>query len=209
MPGADYQLTKLLGLKSSVKRIMMYQHGCFGGGTVLRVAKDFAENHKGARVLAVCAEINASCFRGPYASHLDALVGQSLFGDGAAAVLVGADPDTGVERPLFQIVSATQTLLLDSDGSVQGHMLERGRTFHLLKDLPKIASTNIERSLVESFSPIGISDWNSLFWIVHPGGPAILVEARLGLEEEKLRASRHVLSEFGNMSTACVLFIFG
>ncbi|GLT73480.1 hypothetical protein SLA2020_453370 [Shorea laevis] len=209
MPGADYQLTKLLGLKPSVKRIMMYQHGCFGGGTVLRVAKDFAENHKGARVLAVCAEITASCFRGPSESHLDALVGQSLFGDGAAAVIVGADPDTSIERPLFQIVSATQTLLPDSDGAVQGHMLERGLTFHLLKDLPKIASTNIGRSLDESFSPIGISDWNSLFWIVHPGGPAILdqVEARLGLEKEKMRASRHVLSEYGNMSTACVLFI--
>ncbi|MHA4915533.1 hypothetical protein, partial [Enterococcus faecium] len=37
MPGADYQLTKLLGLKPSVKRLMMYQQGCFAGGTVLRL----------------------------------------------------------------------------------------------------------------------------------------------------------------------------
>ncbi|KAG5006352.1 hypothetical protein JHK85_024894 [Glycine max] len=35
MPGADYQLTKLLGLRPSVKRYMMYQQGCFAGGTVL------------------------------------------------------------------------------------------------------------------------------------------------------------------------------
>ncbi|KAK4482078.1 hypothetical protein RD792_011570 [Penstemon davidsonii] len=55
MPGADYQLTKLLGLHPSVKRFMMYQQGCYGGGTVLRMAKDLAENNVGARVLVVFA----------------------------------------------------------------------------------------------------------------------------------------------------------
>ncbi|KAK3412921.1 hypothetical protein EUGRSUZ_I01579 [Eucalyptus grandis] len=184
MPGADYQLTKLLGLRPSVKRYMMYQQGCFAGGTVLRLAKDLAENNRGARVLVVCSEITAVTFRGPTDTHLDSLVGQALFGDGAAAVIVGADPDTAVERPLYQLVSAAQTILPDSDGAIDGH-------------------------LREAFSPIGISDWNSLFWIAHPGGPAILdqVEAKLGLKEEKMRATRHVLSEYGNMSSACVLFI--
>ncbi|KAJ6705027.1 HYDROXYMETHYLGLUTARYL-COA SYNTHASE [Salix purpurea] len=82
MPGADYQLTKLLGLRPSVKRFMMYQQGCFAGGTVLRLAKDLAENNKGARVLVVCSEITAVTFRGPSDTHLDSLVGQALFGDG-------------------------------------------------------------------------------------------------------------------------------
>ncbi|KAK0590292.1 hypothetical protein LWI29_025047 [Acer saccharum] len=209
MPGADYQLTKLLGLRPSVKRFMMYQQGCFAGGTVLRLAKDLAENNKGARVLVVCSEITAVTFRGPVDTHLDSLVGQALFGDGAAAVIVGADPDTSIERPLFQIVSAGQTILPDSDGAIDGHLREVGLTFHLLKDVPGLISKNIEKSLVEAFSPIGINDWNSIFWIAHPGGPAILdqVEAKLGLKEEKLRATRQVLSEYGNMSSACVLFI--
>ncbi|KAK8653180.1 hypothetical protein V6N13_127190 [Hibiscus sabdariffa] len=183
MPGADYQLTKLLGLKPSVKRYMMYQQGCFAGGTVLRLAKDLAENNKGARVLVVCSEITAVTLRGPSDTHLDSLVGQALFGDGAAAIII--------------------------DGAIDGHLREVGVTFHLLKDVPGLISKNIEKSLVEAFSPIGIKDWNSIFWIAHPGGPAILdqVEAKLGLKEDKLRATCHVLSEFGNMSSACVLFI--
>nr|AFU90824.1 chalcone synthase [Epimedium sagittatum] len=209
MPGADYQLTKLLGLRPSVKRLMMYQQGCFAGGTVLRLAKDLAENNAGARVLVVCSEITAVTFRGPSDTHLDSLVGQALFGDGAAAVILGADPDLSVERPLFELVSAAQTILPDSDGAIDGHLREVGLTFHLLKDVPGLISKNIEKSLVEAFTPIGITDWNSLFWIAHPGGPAILdqVELKLGLKEEKLRATRHVLSEYGNMSSACVLFI--
>lgn len=209
MPGADYQLTKLLGLRPSVKRFMMYQQGCFAGGTVLRLAKDLAENNAGARVLVVCSEITAVTFRGPSESHLDSLVGQALFGDGAAAVIVGSDPDTSVEHPLFQLVSAAQTILPDSDGAIDGHLREVGLTFHLLKDVPGLISKNVEKSLKEAFGPIGISDWNSLFWIAHPGGPAILdqVELKLALKEEKMRATRHVLSEYGNMSSACVLFI--
>nr|CDU46390.1 chalcone synthase [Schizopetalon walkeri] len=210
MPGADYQLTKILGLRPSVKRLMMYQQGCFAGGTVLRLAKDLAENNRGARVLVVCSEITAVTFRGPSDTHLDSLVGQALFSDGAAALIVGSDPDTSVgEKPIFEMVSAAQTILPDSDGAIDGHLREVGLTFHLLKDVPGLISKNIEKSLDEAFKPLGISDWNSLFWIAHPGGPAILdqVEIKLGPKEEKMRATRHVLSEYGNMSSACVLFI--
>ncbi|KAK4356882.1 hypothetical protein RND71_022492 [Anisodus tanguticus] len=209
MPGCDYQLAKLLGLRPSVKRLMMYQQGCFAGGTVLRLAKDLAENNNGARVLVVCSEITAVTFRGPSESHLDSLVGQALFGDGAAAIIMGSDPIPLVERPLFELVSAAQTLVPDSEGAIDGHLREVGLTFHLLKDVPGLISKNIEKSLVEAFKPLGISDWNSLFWIAHPGGPAILdqVELKLGLKPEKLRATRDVLSNYGNMSSACVLFI--
>ncbi|XP_078168772.1 chalcone synthase 2-like [Carex rostrata] len=209
MPGADYQVTKLLGLRPSVNRFMMYQQGCFAGGTVLRMAKDLAENNRGARVLVICSELTAVTFRGPSESHLDSMVGQALFGDGAAALIVGADPDLAIERPCFQLISASQTILPDSEGAIDGHLREVGLTFHLLKDVPGLISKNIEKSLIEAFSPLGINDWNSIFWIAHPGGPAILdqVEAKLQLEKEKMRATRHILSEYGNMSSACVLFI--
>nr|AIY62394.1 chalcone synthase [Fagopyrum tataricum] len=185
MPGADYQLTKLLGLRPSVKRFMMYQQGCFAGGTVLRLAKDLAENNKGARVLV------------------------ALFGDGAGAVIIGADPDLSIEKPIFELVWTAQTILPDSEGAIDGHLREVGLTFHLLKDVPGLISKNIHKSLDEAFSPLNISDWNSLFWIAHPGGPAILdqVEEKLGLKAEKMKATRQVLNDYGNMSSACVLFI--
>ncbi|KAL8158395.1 chalcone synthase 1 [Apium graveolens] len=209
MPGADFRLTKLLGLRPSVKRFMMYQQGCFAGGTVLRLAKDLAENNRGARVLVVCSEITVVTFRGPNDTHLDSLVGQALFGDGAGAVIVGSDPVIGIEKPLFEIVSAAQTIVPDSDGAIDGHLREVGLTFHLLKDVPGLISKNIRKSLVEAFKPLGINDWNSIFWIAHPGGPAILdqIEAELSLKAEKLKSTRQVLRDYGNLSSACVLFI--
>nr|KYP76700.1 Chalcone synthase 1A [Cajanus cajan] len=209
MPGADYQLTKLLGLCPNVKRYMIYQQGCFAGVMVLRLAKDLAENNKGARVLIVCSENTIFTFRGPSDTHVDNLVGQSLFGDGATAVIIGSDIIPKVEKPLFQLVWTSQTIIPDSEGALELHLREAGLTFHLLKEVPNLISNNIENALCEAFQPLNISDYNSIFWIVHPGGRAILdqIEAKLGLKAEKMRASRHILSEYGNMASVCVFFI--
>ncbi|GAB2265030.1 Chitin synthase, class 2 [Dionaea muscipula] len=209
MPGCDYQLTKLLGLNPSINRLMIYQQGCYAGGTSLRVAKDLAENNRGARVLLVCSEITAIFFRGPSEEHMDSLVGQSLFGDAAAALIIGADVDESIERPLYEIISATQYLAPHSEDAMALHLKECGLTFHLSKDVPNLIGNNIEKILTAAMKPLGIDDWNSLFYIVHPGGRAILdaVENKLGLEKDKMTESRYVLREYGNLTGACVLFI--
>ncbi|KAK7405985.1 hypothetical protein VNO78_07597 [Psophocarpus tetragonolobus] len=135
-----------------VERLMMYPQGCSAGGMVLRMAKDLAENNKGARVLL-----------------------RSLL---ATFVKLAIAPN--------------------SEGAIDGHLREIGLTFHLLKDVPGIVSKNIDKTLFEVFNPLNISDYNSIFWIVHPGGPAILdqVEQKLGLKPEKMKVTREVLSEY-------------
>ncbi|GLT45287.1 hypothetical protein SLA2020_191270 [Shorea laevis] len=209
IPGLDYLLIKLLGLYTSVNRVMMYNTGGYGGSAVLRVAKDLAENNKGARVLVVCSELNMVSFHGPSETHLDNLVGQAVFGDGAAVAIVGADPIPGVEKPLFKLVSTIQTILPDSDRALLGQITEAGLVFHHNKNVPKIFSNYIEKSLVEAFQPLGIKDWNSIFWVAHPDSRVMLdqVETKLDLKSEKLLASRQILAEYGNMSSASVLFI--
>ncbi|GAB4852909.1 Chitin synthase, class 2 [Ancistrocladus abbreviatus] len=209
MPGCDYQLTKMLGLNPSINRIMIYQQGCYAGGTVLRIAKDVVENNRGARLLVVCSEITAIFFRGPSEHHMDSLVGQTLFGDGAAALIIGSDVDETIEKPLYQLISASQTLVPDSENAMALHLREEGLTFHLSKDVPTLISNNIENILVDAFKPFDVNDWNSLFYITHPGGRAILdgVEKKLGLDKDKMKESRYVLSEYGNLTGACVLFI--
>ncbi|CAI0375557.1 unnamed protein product [Linum tenue] len=173
MPGADYQLAKLMDLSPSINRLMIYQQGCFGD------------------------------------SDISILVGHALFADGAAAVVVGSDPIPRVEKGLFELVHTTQTTIPDSEGAIEGFTREAGLVYHLSKRLPELISENIEKCLVEAFRPLGISDWNSIFWAVHPGGPKILdrVEERLGLEPEKLRPTRHVLAEYGNMWSGSVVFV--
>lgn len=210
MPGADYQITKLLGLQLGVKRIMLYQQGCYIGGSILRIAKDIAENNPAARILVVCSEISLGAFHGPCEADLDSLLGQAILGDGAAALIIGADPDISKERPLFELISSSETIIPGSDGAIEGPLREMGLTWHISKSILELFSSNIDKCVEELLSPFIIGrDRNSLFWAIHTCGRAILdeIEAKLGLNQEKLNATRHVLSEYGNMGAASVFFV--
>ncbi|KAJ1387357.1 Thiolase-like [Sesbania bispinosa] len=212
VPGPDFHLTKLLSLKPTVNRLMMFVHGCHAGGTVLRVAKDIAENNVGSRVLAVCAETTFASFHAPSASNVDALIGHALFGDGAAALIIGADPNPSIEHPLFEIVLASQTTIPDTENAIKGHPHDMGLVYYLDKDIPNIVSDNVKKCLVDELSSIGFNedvDWNNLFYAIHPGGPHVLnkVEEELGLDKEKLRGSWNVLRQYGNMWSTTVIFV--
>uniref|UniRef100_A0ACD6ABH3 Uncharacterized protein n=1 Tax=Avena sativa TaxID=4498 RepID=A0ACD6ABH3_AVESA len=106
MPGVDLRLASLLGLDPSVRRTMLYMNGCSSGSAALRVAKDIAENNRGARVLVACADLALIHFRAPNKAHIDTIILQALFGDGAGAVIVGAEPDGSVKRTVFEMVLA-------------------------------------------------------------------------------------------------------
>ncbi|KAJ8762960.1 hypothetical protein K2173_023089 [Erythroxylum novogranatense] len=211
MPGADLHLTRLLGLNQSMKRVMIYQQGCFISAVMLRIAKDIAENNAGSRVLVVSSEMDlVTLFRGPSAASFASLAFQSTNGEGAAALIVGADHISVVERPLFHIVSESQTTIPDSHEGITGQLRETGLMPHISRDVPLLVSENLEKCLVEAFTSQGISTdkWNSLFWIVQPSLPIIhKTESIFGLKQEKLSVTRHVLTEYGNMGTASVFFI--
>ncbi|GJP38008.1 hypothetical protein CLOM_g22448 [Closterium sp. NIES-68] len=94
LPGLDVQLVGALGLGRGTQRVLLQMLGCYAGVTALRVAKDLAENNvdEGARVLLVCSELNSLIFQAPHESLPDSLVCAAIFGDGAAAMVVGANP---------------------------------------------------------------------------------------------------------------------
>lgn len=211
-PSADLRLASLLGLRPTVCRTVLNLNGCSGGGRALQIAKELAENNRGARVLVACSELTLIAFYGPQDGCLDTIVGQGLFGDGAGAIVVGADP-VDDERPLFEMAFATQTTVPETEDAITMQLRKGGLDFHISSQVPRLLAENIERVLIDAFEPLGVivngAAWNDLFWAIHPGGRSILdnIEELLGLDAEKLGASRQVLREFGNMSGATVIFV--
>ncbi|KAJ0093951.1 hypothetical protein Patl1_26747 [Pistacia atlantica] len=126
-----------------------------------------------------------------------------------SAVIVGADTNTTTERLLFELVSATQNLIPDSTDGIVGHVREMGLQYFLSKMVTEKIANNILQCCEETFSKLGVADWNSLFYVVHRGGPSILraLEGKLGRKEETLEASWSVLGEYGNMWSCSVLLI--
>jgi len=158
-----------------------------------------------------CSEITLIAFYGPEGGCPDNILGQALFGDGAGAVIVGADPVSPVERPLFEMAFASQTTIPETEDAISMQINKGGMEYHISNQVPRLLGCNVERCLVDAFGALGIhnANWNNLFWAIHPGGRAILdhIEGVLGLDDGKLAASRHVLSEFGNMSGTTVIFV--
>ncbi|KAF8694215.1 hypothetical protein HU200_038345 [Digitaria exilis] len=219
IPGIDVRVASLLGLRPAVRRTMIYFQGCTGAAAALRVAKDAAENSRGARVLAVCADVlSTMAFHSPADDDDgEGAVAHAIFGDGAGAVVVGADPDAlaGEERHVFEMVSASQATIPGTERLVTGDFGSAGLGYNLAPmEVPVLVAGNIEKVLAGAVAPLaGIVEegtgWNSLFWVVHPGSPMILksYEKVLGLEPGKLAASRTVLGEYGNMIGPTVIFV--
>ncbi|CAM8974283.1 hypothetical protein QQ045_028407 [Rhodiola kirilowii] len=211
LPGGDLYLAKGLGLSPEVNRVMLYFMGCSGGVAGLRVAKDIAENNPGSRVLLATSETTIIGFKPPSADRPYDLVGVALFGDGAGAVMVGSDPVLTVERPLFELHTAIQHFLPDTEKAIDGRLTEEGISFKLARELPQIIEDNIEKFCEKLMKNAGYNDkdYNKLFWAVHPGGPAILnrLEKRLDLLPQKLKPSRRALTDYGNASSNTIVYV--
>uniref|UniRef100_M8C2Q8 Chalcone synthase n=1 Tax=Aegilops tauschii TaxID=37682 RepID=M8C2Q8_AEGTA len=210
-------LARALGLSPDVRRVMLAFTGCSGGVAGLRVAKGLAESCPGARVLLATSETTVAGFRPPSPDRPYDLVGVALFGDGAGAAVVGTDP-TPLERPLFELHSALQRFLPDTEKTIDGRLTEEGIKFQLGRELPHIIEAHVEsfcQKLIKEHPAAAAAEgdnmltYDKMFWAVHPGGPAILtkMEGRLGLDGGKLRASRSALRDFGNASSNTIVYV--
>ncbi|KAF8690756.1 hypothetical protein HU200_041141 [Digitaria exilis] len=209
-PGGDLHLALALGLSPDVRRVMLAFTGCSGGVAGLRVAMALAETSHGARVLLATSETTIVGFRPPSPDRPYDLVGVALFGDGAGAAIIGADP-APTERPLFELHSAMQRFLPGTDKTIEGRLTEEGIKFQLGRELPHLIEAHVEdfcRKLMAERKEM-MKSYDDMFWAVHPGGPAILtkMEGRLGLAGDKLHASRCALRDFGNASSNTIVYV--
>ncbi|CAL9090924.1 unnamed protein product [Musa textilis] len=213
-PSGDLHLARALCLNPDVSRIMLSFAGCSGGVAGLRIAKDIAENNPGSRVLLATSETTIVGFRPPNPDRPYDLVGAALFGDGAGAAVLGTDPIPGTETPMFELSSAIQQYLPDTDKTIQGELTEEGISFLLGRELPLVIEDHIE-AFCKKLAMEGARgeshdvNYNDMFWAIHPGGPAILnkVESRLRLCPDKLNASRQALRDYGNASSNTIIYV--
>ena len=196
-PGVDQIIIDRLGLTGSVERLLIGFMGCYAGVTALRTAGHIVRSQPKARVLVVTVELSTLHLQ-PVAA-LEPLLAMLHFGDGAAAALVTAQGEG------LGIGDAIVTTLPDTQDLIQWHIGDTGFAMHLSGAVPGRIEAALKdpamRSVLTGGEPIDA-------WAVHAGGRTILdaVEAGLDLPPEALLASRQVLADYGNMSSATLLF---
>jgi predicted naringenin-chalcone synthase len=197
-PGLDIDLITRLPLRSDVARTMIGFMGCHAGITGLRTAADIVRGDASARVLVVNLELCSLHLQEN--APFDRLVAALLFSDGCAASFVSATP-SGLRLDGFASVLAP-----DSANRMSWNVGDSGFEMTLDAKIPEIIRTHLqatERKQADVLTtPVD-------FYAVHPGGRAILdaVESGLQLAPEKLEFSREVLRNYGNMSSAAVMFV--
>ena len=205
-PGPDYQLVTELGLPHGTQRYHLGFMGCYAAFPALRMAKQFCLADPNAVVLVVALELCSLHLQ--LGSGEDSLLANSLFADGAAAALVSArQPATG--QPCFKLGNFHSTLIPSGKEDMAWSIGDRGFDIALSSYVPKIIGANVSTILDEIRATEGdLADQNDI-WAIHPGGKAIVdkVQQSLDLAPEKVAASRQTLREFGNMSSATVLFV--
>jgi predicted naringenin-chalcone synthase len=203
-PGLDQMIVKAAGLNPGVERTVVGFMGCYAAATALRVARHIVRSEPHSRVLVVNTELCTLHFQPT--SELQSMLSMLVFGDGCSAALVTAD-ETGLELMDFRAATIS-----DTAEAITWRIGDHGFDMHLSGEVPsRIANAltedrdrNDDAGLLRGMRP---EDYD--LWAVHAGGRTILdaVETGFGLSPNKLNWSRGVLRDFGNMSSATLMFV--
>jgi predicted naringenin-chalcone synthase len=210
-PGLDVLLARDLGMSSSVQRLFVGHMGCYAALPGLGAVGDFTVARSRPSVL-LCLELPSLHAQpgtttpvGERASEDDVqqMVAHALFSDAAAAVVI--EPGgPGVE--LVDVMALT-------DSATSDHMTwditDLGFKMGLSPRIPDVLAVHVRGVVDELLGRHGVRRQDVAGWAVHPGGPRIMdvVEERLELDPLQLQASRNVLRDFGNCSSATVLLV--
>lgn len=198
-PGPDLDVVEQLGLRPSVFRQHIGFMGCCAAFPALRIAAAFVDADPDAVVLVVCAELCTLHVR--TSDDPDQIVSNSVFGDGAAAAVVAAD------GPGLRIDDFATSVVAEGAGDMAWNIGDEGFEMVLSTAVPKLIGEHVGAAVAPLLGDAPAAAVPT--WAVHPGGRAILdrTEEALGLPADALAASRTVLREHGNMSSATVLFV--
>jgi len=197
-PGLDFEIVDHLGLSAGVERTMVGFMGCYAAINALKLARHIVRSDPEAAVLMLNLELCTLHFQ--ETQDLEQVLSFLVFADGAAASLITAR-EQGFALDSFKAVMVPETR-----GLITWKI--RGLGFDML--LSGQVPAELGRALHEGELMAERDGRDGIdLWAVHPGGRSILdaVEKGLELPAPALASSREVLSCFGNMSSATVMFV--
>ncbi len=203
IPSLDAHLANLLGFRPDVRRLPITELGCAAGAAALARAADFVRAWPGSTVLVVAVELPSLTFQRHDTSQAN-LISSILFGDGAAAVVVTGRPARGP-----RIVRSESFLFPDSLGAMGFDLTADGFHIVLSRDVPELIRAEVGGLVRDFLERANLCRDQLDAYILHPGGQKLLafIEEELGLSPADTECSWHVLREYGNQSSASVLFV--
>jgi predicted naringenin-chalcone synthase len=202
-PGIDTRVIEGLGLPATTQRTHVGFMGCHGALNGLKVADSLVRADPDAVVLLCAVELCSLHFA--YGWNPEMMVPNALFADGAASV-VGCAHVPGDDA--WRVAAFSTLLIPGTSDDMSWRIGDHGFRMTLSARVPDLVQDQVGAWLRGWLAEEGLGLGDVGSWAIHPGGPRILsaVEAAVGLGKERTRVSRGILSDYGNMSSATVLF---
>ena len=203
-PGLDLQVMDLMDLPKTIFRTSINFMGCYAALHALKLADAICKAEKTANVLIVCTELCTLHFQKE--ATMDNMASSLLFGDGSAAVLVMHDeakPEGLFMDGFYSEINPKGKRDMAWELSSSGFLMT------LSGYIPELIEEDFAAITEKALRKNGKSAGVISHWCIHPGGKKIVqaIHKSLGFTNGQLQCSYDVLREFGNLSSATILFV--
>lgn len=206
-PSISAHLTRSLRMPNNMRRVDIVGMGCNAAVNGLQSATAMATARPGRYGLLVCLEVCSAA----YARNrkMSTAVVNSLFGDGGGALLVQASrPDSAAADPAPAVLDFEPFILTDAIDAMKFELEDGRLSFFLDKNIPHVIGQHVAVPVDRLLARHGLDTTAIRHWLVHSGGKKVIdaIERHLALPADALRHTRAVLRDYGNLSSASVLF---
>ncbi len=205
-PGIDYYLINEFNFPFEIKRMNIGFMGCAASLIGMDSVLQPMSNSKESNILLISVELCSLHLQTE--PSRDNILANLIFADGCAAALFSNSSKYSQEGKL-DLIRTDSILFKDSSKYMGWKIGNSGFEMMLSSDLPRIILNEAVPALKKQFEEHDI-DINSVkHWALHPGGRAILDSLQSGLQltDTQMVPSRNVLMNFGNLSSASILFV--
>jgi 3,5-dihydroxyphenylacetyl-CoA synthase len=206
-PGFSALLINELGMRLDTHRADVVGMGCNAGLNGLNAVASWAQANPARVAVMICVEVCSAAY--VFDGSMRTAVVNSLFGDGAAAIVLTADPAVRRGPRITKFASrlipeAIEAMRYDWDDD------QNKFSFYVDRDVPYVVGAHAEEVLGALLDGTGLRRTDIAHWIVHSGGKKVIdsVRVNLGLTADDLRHTSSVLRNYGNVSSGSFLFSY-
>jgi predicted naringenin-chalcone synthase len=207
-PGIGAALIEQLNLPEDIFHTAINFMGCNAAFPALNLADMITRTDESANVLIVCVELCTLHFQA--ADTNDNLLANTIFGDGAAAVVVVSDKAAKKNHQAGFSINGFYSLLLYKGKNLMGWNITP-LNFKMVLDssIPEFIGNEVNEIVRKASKKLKIEPSAINKWAIHPGGKKILdsIKKQAQLSDSEMQYSYKVLADYGNMSSPTILFV--
>jgi len=204
IPSIDAFLINRLGMKQDIVRLPVTEMGCVAGVSAFIYANNFLKANPNKRALILAIESPTSTFQLNDFSMTN-IVSAAIFGDGCScAILSSYEEESGPE-----IIGESMYHFYDAEHLMGFELTNTGLQMVLDKTVPEKIALHFPNIVYPFLKANGLKIEDVDHLIFHPGGKKIVntIQELFGSLGKDINNTKEILREYGNMSSATVLYV--